>query len=181
MKIYVLRHGKTELNKQKILNGQIDEPLAAEGVTYVQKIKIPTTIKYIYTSPLIRARQTAELINYNVHAKLSIIDNLREVNMGSLAGKAWRNMENGEELKIKHRSIQYDYHDIGGESAEDVKTRVKDFLQKINNQHKDYEALIVTHGGIIRVMHLLDRKEALVDEVENVSLRIFEIDKIIDK
>lgn len=179
MKIYVLRHGKTELNKQGILNGQIDEALAPEGIEQMKTIQIPSTVTHIYTSPMLRARQTAELVNDKLQVKLSIIDNLKEVNMGTLVGKAWRDIENGEELKVKHRSIQYDYHNIGGESAEDVKARIKAFLQELKKQHQNYEALIVTHGGIIRVMHLLDRGEALIDEVKNISLHVFDLDNIL--
>lgn len=179
MKIYVLRHGTTELNKQKNLNGQIDEGLAPEGIEIAKKTKLPKTITHIYSSPMLRTRQTTAIVA-QPQTKITFVDAIREVNMGTLAGKSWHLMANGQELKTKHRSIQYDYHDIGGESAADVKARIIAFLKEINNKHQDYEVMLVSHGGIIRVLHLLESKKALIDEVENVSLHVFDIDKIID-
>lgn len=85
------------------------------------------------------------------------------------------------ELKKKHRSIQFDYRRQGGESAEEVKKRIVAFCQKINGKHKDHEALIVTHGGIIRVFHLLESGEHLLDEIEHIFLLSFDVDKILNK
>ncbi|HEX8931952.1 MAG TPA: histidine phosphatase family protein, partial [Patescibacteria group bacterium] len=141
MKIYVLRHGTTELNKQKILNGQIDEGLAPEGIELAKNIQLPKTVTHIYSSPMLRTRQTTAIVS-QPQTKIIFADAIREVNMGTLAGKSWHLMENGQALKIKHRSIQYDYREIGGESATDVKNRVKSFLKKINNQYQDYEVML---------------------------------------
>lgn len=181
MKIYVVRHGLTELNKKKKVNGQIDEPLAAEGVEQVRDAVslIPPTITHIYTSPLLRARQTAEIINFKLNRPISWHNELGEIHMGSLAGKAWVEMEGGLDLKTKHRSIQFDYSTYGGESAEDVKKRVTAFLKEIHGKHSDLEALLVTHGGIIRLLHLLHHGKPLVDEIEHISLLTFDLNKIL--
>lgn len=181
MKIYVIRHGLTELNKKKVLNGQIDEPLASEGLEQAKNAAtlVPKTIKYIYTSPMLRAKKTAEVINEELSLSTSSHDGLKEINMGSLAGKSWGDLEMGAELKEKRRSVQFDYRSSGGESAEEVKARLIGFLKEINERHQDDEVLLVTHGGIIRILHLLERDKPLQDEMENAILLTFDLDKIL--
>lgn len=181
MKIYVIRHGKTELNKKRVVNGQIDEPLSPEGIEHTKSViqQIPPSVKHIYTSSMLRTRQTAEIINSRLQCLISSHNELREIHMGALAGKSWKDMESGLKLKKKHRTIKFNYRPHGGESAEDVKKRISAFLKKINNKHNDYEALIVTHGGIIRLLHLLELKKPLTDDIENLSLVTFDLNKIL--
>lgn len=181
MKIYVIRHGLTELNKKKIVNGQIDEPLAPEGIEQAKTAiaLLPKSIKHIYTSPLKRAHHTAQIINIKLACPISIQAELTEIHMGSLAGKSWADMELGQELKKKHRAIEFDYRLQGGESAKEVKKRIIAFLKKINGRHKNHEVLIVTHGGIIRLLHLLEHGNQILDDIANISLHTFDLDKII--
>lgn len=182
MKVYVIRHGLTELNKQKKINGQIDEPLTTEGIKQAKAaIKfIPQTIKQVYTSPLQRARQTAEIINSKLNLPISISAELTEIHMGSLAGKAWEEIAEGLELKKKHRAGLFDYRLNGGESVKQVKNRLLKFLKRIKDNHKDREVLFITHGGIIRLLHILEHKEPLtVERVEHVSLHLFDLNKIL--
>jgi probable phosphoglycerate mutase len=182
MKIYLIRHGLTEMNKEKKVNAEIDEPLAKEGKEQAKSIipLIPKTIKYIYSSPLLRVIQTAEIINAKLNLPLYIDADLSEVRMGSLAGKSWEEMDGGLELKKKHRTVKFDYRSYGGESVEDVKKRICRFFKKINNIHHDYEALIVTHGGVIRLIHLLEYGESVYETEKNVSLLVFDLDKILE-
>lgn len=182
MKIYIIRHGLTRLNKQKKVNGQIDEPLIKEGIEHAKAAssQMPKGISHIYTSPLLRARQTAEIINSKLKQPVLLQDELTEIHMGHLAGKSWEEMEDGLNLKHKHRTAQFDYHPYGGESAQDVRKRLIKFFKKINGQYNDFEVLIITHGGIIRFLHLLEHnKPLLVDKIEHISLLTFDLDKIL--
>ncbi|VVA43745.1 conserved hypothetical protein [Candidatus Roizmanbacteria bacterium] len=181
MKIYVIRHGRTELNKEKKVNGEIDEPLIKEGVEQAKTIVafIPKSVKYIYTSPLLRARQTAEIINLKLNLPIDIKDELTEVHMGSLAGKSWEEMESGLELKKKHRTVQFDYRAYGGESAKNVKKRIIAFFKSIQRKHGDNEILVITHGGVIRLIHLLEYGESVYETEKHVSLLTFDLDKIL--
>lgn len=183
MKVYVIRHGLTELNKQKKVNAEIDEPLALEGVQQAEEatLLLPKTIQYIYSSPMLRAKQTAEIINSKLKIPILPEDALSEIHMGSLAGKSWEEMESGSELKIKHRTVQFDYKTYGGEEVKEVKKRVVELLKKINQRHKDKEVLIVTHGGIIRLLYLLERNQVVDETEKHVSLLTFDLDKILKK
>src|SRR5258708_39687121 len=88
-------------------------------------------------------------------------------------------MESGLELKKKHRSIQFNYRQLGGESATNVKKRVLKFLRRIDGKYKDHEVLIITHGGIIRLLHLLEHGAPQEGEVENVSVVEVDVSKIL--
>lgn len=182
MKIFVIRHGLTELNKQKKVNGEIDEPLAPEGIQQAQEVTllIPKTVKQIYSSPMLRAEQTAEIISSKLNIPISFINELTEVKMGSaLAGKSWEEMEGGLELKEKHRSVNFDYTPFGGESVQDVKQRLISFLKGVKVKHKDEEVLIITHGGIIRFFYLLDIGEVPYETEKHISLLSFDLDRIL--
>ena len=179
MKIYAIRHGLTELNKRGILNGRLDESLAPEGIEQAELAaqSIPASITHIYTSSLTRAKQTAEIINKKVFLPVTFHDELREVHFGKLTGMSWETIESGEELKSKHRSVQYDYSPEG-ESADAVKNRVSLFLREISKNHTDGEILIVTHGGIIRVLQKIVNNKP-DDKIENAFLFTFDISKIL--
>lgn len=181
MKIYLIRHGLTELNKRKLLNGQIDEPLAPEGFQQARVATplIPKTVKRIYTSSMLRAMQTAETINAVLGLPLTSQHELREMHMGAVAGWSWDEMASGQELKNKHRSMQFDYRNEGGESADEFKKRIVTFLESINRRYNSGEVLIVTHGGVVRLLHLLNYGTENHKELEHVSLLEFDVDKIL--
>ena len=63
--IYIIRHGKTELNKSKVLQGRSNYPLTGEGVRQAEETAArlgDVTFAHVFSSPLIRAVQTAEII-----------------------------------------------------------------------------------------------------------------------
>lgn len=165
-----------------MLNAQINEPLAPEGIEQAKEAvsRIPESILHIYTSPLLRTRQTAEILNSQLNRPVVVRNDLTEINMGTIAGRSWKEMENGMELKQKHRSMQFDYHKQGGESIEDVKKRIMGFLREMSSKHKDHEVLIVTHGGIIRLLHLLEHKEPLMENLGHIEIKLLDVDKIVE-
>src|ERR1035437_7305386 len=169
MKIYVIRHGLTELNKKGVINGHIHDNLAAEGISQAKMAAplMPKTIKHIYSSSLNRAKQTAEILNEELRVPLTLHDELMEVNFGILNGTPFL-----DEYKKKHKSQQYDWG-ASGESIEDVKKRLLKVLRLIRSESSDGEALMVAHGGIVRLMYLLQDGVA-IDEIENASLHSFD-------
>lgn len=175
MKIYAIRHGLTEQNKKGIFNGHIDEVLLPEGIEQAKEAMslIPKNIKHIYSSSMKRARETAEVLNSEIKVPISYHDELKEVSMGTFDGLPFT-----EDRKIKHKSLQYDWRPQGGESVEDVKKRVLKILNEIKLNGEDGEVLIVTHGGVIRLLHFLE-KGTLLDDIVNMSLQIFDLDKIL--
>ena len=173
MKIYAIRHGLTDLNKKGLINGYTDSILEPEGIEQARMAAplLPKTIKHIYSSSLGRTKHTAELLNESLNVPITFHDELKEVNFGVLEGTPFL-----DEFKKKHRSQQYDWRP-SGESFDEVKKRVLKILKKIKSENGDREALIVAHGGIVRLMHFLEFGEPL-EEVDNASLHSFDLDKI---
>lgn len=183
MKIYAIRHGATKLNKEKKVNGQIDEPLSFEGLEETKSFlsHLPESVIQINSSSMLRAKQTTEIIQTKQNFPFSLHDELREIHMGSLAGKSWEEMDRGLELKDKHRTVQFDYRPYGGESVEDVKKRLLIFFKKINNTLDDCQVLVITHGGIIRILRFLETGKAIYETEKHMSLLTFDLDKILSK
>ncbi len=179
MEIYALRHGITDLNKKGIPNGQIDEPLAPEGLEQAKQATslVPPNTKIIYVSPLLRARQTAEAVNLGRNLPISINDSIKELNMGSLAGNSWDTLEGGQGLRKLHQTLEFDYRPYGGESAVDFRNRILGFLEQIRYKHSTKSVLLVTHGVIIRMLTLLEQGKPL-EKTENLSLHTFNLDRI---
>jgi broad specificity phosphatase PhoE len=176
MKIYAVRHGLTDLNIKGIINGG-DTPdfLVPEGKEQARAVAeiLPATLKHIYCSSLERAQQTAEIINEKLNLPISFHDELKEVDLGILNGTPYK-----EEDKTRYASPDFDWRP-SGECAADVKKRILKILNQIKAESGDGEALIVTHGGIIRVMYFLE-SGVLAGQIGNTALNSFDLDKILN-
>ena len=83
MLIYLLRHGLTEYNAQKRYQGQRDIPLSPEGAAQLRKADFDPDV--VYVTPLQRTSQTAKIVF--PHAKLVVVDGLKEMCFGSFEGR----------------------------------------------------------------------------------------------
>lgn len=162
------------LNQQGLINGFLDDTLTEEGMTQAREAAelMPQTIKHIYSSSLGRAKETAEIINEKLGVGLTFHDELKEVNFGDLQGTPYL-----DEYRERHIHLDYDWRPTG-ECVEDVKKRVLSVLKEISMKSGDEEALIVAHGGIIRMLYFLELNE-LVENIPNASIHSFDLDKIL--
>jgi len=92
-KIYILRHGETQWNKEEIFRGRNDIPLnevglkQAELASYYFKDK---GIERIFSSPLLRAMQTAEAVSKTVGGDIEIVEEFIDINFGIWEGLSKR-------------------------------------------------------------------------------------------
>ena len=147
MKLYVIRHGQTNLNKAGKYNGQFDEDINEEGITQAREasnIVKDLDIDLIICSPLLRTRHTCEIVNVN---KIPVIydDRLKERNCGILTQQ-----ELGEFYKTDYWNYYSTVNIEGLESIPDLFKRVANFLDEIKWKYKDKNILIVAHGGVAR-------------------------------
>lgn len=166
--IYFVRHGQTDLNKQHVFQGSIDEPLNELGM--LQAIEVATKLKnekidVIYSSPLKRAYTTAEAVNKFHNVEILKDKRISELNLGKLEGQHY-DKESLEKL-IKS-SKEY-----GGEGVEDLIKRVKKFLQDIENQ-KGKNILVVAHGGVYKAMYFCLTGEKTEVNINNCEVAKFE-------
>lgn len=166
----MIRHGQTKLNKENKFNGRIDEPLTDEGFVQARKVSLnlPDDINHICSSSMIRAKQTAETINKKFNIPITLYKEIIEVDAGINNGTVWDTA-----LKEKYRLMDYDFKPKG-ESFLEVKDRVSRFLKDIKDNYADRKVLIVTHGGIIRMINYLAKGSPLGD-IKNVSFYTFNI------
>lgn len=160
MDLLFIRHGETDLNRQHRLMGQrIDAPLDAEGLEQAVNVlgKLPEKISAVYSSPLKRAAQTAEIIAKHYGVPVNYSDYLKERDFGSLSGKTWDMIDDeiGVSLSEIDKSQEYDYTQYGGESVDQVRARLLAFLEMVKNTHNTDPVIIVTHFGLISLMNTI--------------------------
>jgi len=170
MNLILIRHGQSEWNALNQFTGWKDPGLTAKGVEeahnagrIINNLKI--NFDLVFTSALIRAQNTAEIILKEINQPLSTIKNqaLNERNYGDLAGlnkddarKRWGD----EQVHIWRRS--YDIPPPGGESLKDTGERVLPYFMKEIHPHvcKGKNVLIAAHGNSLR---------SLIKFLDNIS------------
>ena len=141
--LYLVRHGQTELNLQNILQGWHDSPLTARGREQALATRAAfdargVTFDHVYSSPLGRARCTAELI-VGADCPIELVDDLREWHLGSLEGISNREMP---------PQPWGDYPvAFGVESEAQLRTRMVAALSRIMARPLHNCVLAVSHGS----------------------------------
>lgn len=160
MKIYFIRHGETDWNKERRLQGRSDIALNAFGRQLAEKTaeqlrQIPFDLAM--TSPLKRAKETAMILLEGREVPLLEDIRLQEMGFGILEGYYCK----GEKMNIPDPEFHCFYDDPahyhapeGGESFEELLLRAEAFLTDLCN-HSEYAEktiLISTHGAMLRAM-----------------------------
>ena len=141
--LYLVRHGQTELNVQNILQGWHDSSLTARGREQALTARMAFAARgvafdHVYSSPLGRARRTAELI-IGEDRSIALVDNLREWHLGSLEGTSNRKMP---------AQPWGDYPvAFGGESESELRARMVAALSRIMVRPQHNCVLAVSHGS----------------------------------
>ena len=143
--IYVIRHGETKWNALNKVLGRTDIPLNSNGIRQAKEMAgmlRDLKIDVFLSSPLIRARQTADIISCEVNAEYRIDDRLTEQDFGAFEGVD-RFAEEYQKAKREY-FVRYP----GGESYFDMAARVFPLIKEMERKN----ALLVTHGGICRII-----------------------------
>ena len=146
MKLLLTRHGQTDWNIEGKVQGITDTELNQTGIKQAEETReklLNEKIDVIITSPLKRAKNTAEIIGKNRAIPIIIDDEIKERFFGKLEGKTRKEFDFDELWNYK---LDKQYEDA--ESVGALFERVKGFLTKINENYKDTTVLVVTHGGV---------------------------------
>lgn len=147
VKIYLVRHGETDWNLAGRLQGSTDIPLNEQGkqsaLKTAQYFKANgIAISTIMTSPLMRARQTAQIIADVLAIPVIEQQALTERCFGEAEG-----------LTAKERVLKFPDQDIPGlEDIQVVRQRVWNVLQTLATTYADESIIIVSHGGVINAI-----------------------------
>lgn len=155
MKIYFTRHGKTEWNEERRFQGMNgDSPLLPQSYEEIKKLGIhlkDVPFEKIYSSPLSRAKKTAEGILMELTHKPEIIlnDNLKELGLGDLEGQK---IETGKQLypkqmvAMRNNPAEYDPEPYNGETFQEMIERSLPFVKEQINKAESGPLLFVSHG-----------------------------------
>ncbi|HEY7398793.1 MAG TPA: histidine phosphatase family protein [Gaiellaceae bacterium] len=143
--ILLARHGETEWNRVGRYQGWADPPLNDTGRAQARELAEQlraTPFDAVYSSDLLRARETAEIVAAPHGVEVVIEPGLREVNVGAWSGLTRAEVEqrfpNGERP--------------GGESREEHTARVLAAAERIARAHPSDRILLVSHGGTMRAL-----------------------------
>ncbi len=150
--IILTRHGETDWNSERRWQGHVDRPLNDTGRAQAAELAaslVETPIGAIYTSDLVRARETAEIVAANLGLPVIVDRELREVDVGEWSGLA--HDEIAERFPEGFARWQEGLHGWDeGESYEAMRERVVAALLRIAARHAGETILVVAHGGTIR-------------------------------
>lgn len=182
MQLTLIRHGETLENKKRIVQGQSFGILNDDGINQAQQVGLKLKGKkfdYVYCSDLDRCVKTAQQINLQSGIKVDEFrKELRERSFGEFEGRS--------SLNLDWDSLQGDYmhkKPPGGESNLDLYNRVTNFINYIFSRHGDDNILIITHGGVIRIVQSYFSNESLDSlfkkNIKNAGIYKFEINQTI--
>ena len=158
-KIYLVRHGETDWNRERRVLGWSSTPLNDKGVVQAKAladILAHFNINKIYTSPLPRALQTAQILGSSLN--LNPIEERRfiEANIGSWEGRFWKELED-DPIRQQYYTRPETARPPNGETSKEVQKRAAAGISSICHRQPDESLLVVTHADLIRCIlcHLL--------------------------
>ena len=179
MKIWITRHGQTELNLKKLMQGRVDEPLNDTGRNQAKAARAQIgDIKFdaVFASPLDRAVETASILGGVDRSQVITDDRIIETDFGKYDMKSYYRM--GIPMTLYWALPEIFPAPKTVETIESMVARSRSFLNDL--QKKDYDnVLIVCHGGIIRALCgcLENRKRGIKwrPKPHNCEIRKYEI------
>lgn len=150
MKILVTRHGQTDWNTEKRVQGRTDMQLNDKGIEQAYQTKEnlkDEKIDLIICSPLKRAKKTAEIINEDKNVEIIYDERLLEICYGENEGKVHNEFDYEGVWDIVNT---HEYKDC--EKVNEFLKRVHSFLDELKNRNEE-NILIVTHNGVCRAIN----------------------------
>ena len=155
MKLYLIRHGETEWNKDGRLQGKIDIPLDETGVRQAEQLRDELSgisFDICIASPLERAKETAKII-VGDKCKIVFDDRITERDFGEFEGMLVKDWEDSAG-DVDTWDLKINWGERGYEPAKSVLARAKEFLDDVLNKYpSDYCIAIVAHGSLLKALH----------------------------
>lgn len=146
MQVILIRHSKTAGNELRRYIGRTDEPLSPAGVALAQSRGQDASVEKVYVTPLLRTRQTAEILFPN--ARQIVVEGLREMDFGTFENRSAEEMEHDDAYRA--------WVDGGciapcpdGEGREAFSRRVCAAFADVLAHERGEKAVFVVHGGTI--------------------------------
>ena len=150
MLIYAIRHGQTDINLEEKINGLNDHDINEEGIRQAVKAReeiAELDIDEIICSPLLRTRHTADIVNAN-DLPISYDERIEERDAGIFTCEDIANIDEDKWWCVDDIEEYMD-----AETVRSMMGRIYEFLDEIKIKYKDKKILLVTHGGVMKVIH----------------------------
>ena len=179
MKIYLTRHGQTDYNVGRVMQGRSDIPLndVGRGQARARREAVKDVeFDAVYSSPLVRAVETASIISDRDQKDIITDERIIEASFGKYELKGYYTM--GLSMTLYWSFPEIFPAPKGVETIKEMIGRTSSFLSEL--EKKDFEnVLVVCHGGIIRPMrgYLEDKKNGIVwrPRPQNCEMFVYEV------
>ncbi len=148
MTLIFLRHGESEGNVDRVIQGWLELPLTDRGfvqATAAARRLASAGAGALYASPLLRARQTADIVGAATGLPVIELPDLREYGFGEAQGLRW------EDAAARWGLLDRDWGvgSVPGEEGMEVfRTRVRRQFDELHTRHATSSAIVVIHGGV---------------------------------
>jgi broad specificity phosphatase PhoE len=180
--LFTVRHGLTELNRDKRVGGRYDAPLIEEGRRQAREANeafAGTAFDVVISSPLSRALETAEIIAGVSRESIVVEEGCTERSFGEMEGltpaqvREW--LPQVRYVRIGH--VDYSLNPPGGETFEELYERARRFLDRTLESHGGKKIVLFGHENFLQQLHGvirgLDPMESLEQTILNCELNQF--------
>lgn len=181
MELFLIRHARTDWNDQGLWQGNTDVPLNEAGFEQAKRIAQRLSkhcVKMIYTSPLLRASQTALVISETLNVPLSVDERLRECEISLWNGLTMQETLERYRDEYVRWSTQPDAQIDGVESLQRVQDRILCFFEEIAEKPFD-SVVLVSHAMVLRAFICWVLKLPLTEhknfKLDNASISLIEV------
>ena len=155
-KIYLVRHCEAEGNAKRLFQGSTDcdiSELGAKQLEFLSERFKEIELDRVFTSPLLRAKKTAQAVAKGKDIEIEVVENLREINGGCIDGKPFEDTFNSmPELRDAWYNHPQDFAPQGGEPMRAAYERIWNTILEIAKKSKGQTVAAATHGGVIRCL-----------------------------
>ena len=160
MQLHLIRHGQTDWNTQRRIQGQLETELDATGRDQAKargKTFVDMPLHAVYSSSSVRTRQTTELILGSRTDSVVFRDELKEINLGVWQGRFWSDVESTDPDMVQALNFAEPSFNVeGAESYHDLQRRGVKAIERILDEHQNAPSnsniLVVSHGALLKTI-----------------------------
>jgi probable phosphoglycerate mutase len=179
--LYLVRHAESTWNAEGRVQGQADPPLSGMGLAQAAQLAgrfRDEPVAALYSSPLLRARQTAEPIAGVTGLAIQFDDRLKEHHTGLFTGLVWMDIV-AQYPEFAQAWMDQAMDMPGGEKHAALRARAAGVMQDIVARHAEGQIVVVSHGGVLGeyLAHVLglDPGRRHPFRFDNASLSLIEV------
>ena len=179
--LFLVRHGETDWNRSGQIMGERPVPLNRNGVAQAQRLAESLKgrpIEALYSSPVARALQTADILSSALHLPVTVDGGLTEVGVGQWEGRYWKDLTD-EIIRQNFYARPQEARPPGGETLHEAQNRAVAAVERAGAGVRAGSLLFVSHADVLRAIlaHYLriDLQTARQMRIDHASLTALDI------